>query len=199
MRRIDDVSRETIEVLQLFEALVNKWNPKINLVSKSTVTDIWERHILDSAQLFRLAEFRHWADLGSGGGFPGIVIAILSKEMANPPNVTLVESDQRKSAFLRSAIRELQLNANVITQRIEKVEPLEADVLSARALADLPKLLEFAERHLAKDGTALFPKGETWQEEEKSARKLWSYDADIIRSETNPSAAIIRIKDIRRV
>lgn len=195
-----NVSRETLERLQTYSALVEKWTAKINLISKSSASEIWSRHIIDSAQIYRLApDSGHWVDLGSGGGFPGIVCAILSKGEGDPHRFTLVESDQRKCAFLRTAIRELSLNATVICDRIEKVEPLKADTLSARALADLSKLLEFSERHLAPTGVALFPKGETWQKEHDDARLQWSYDVEIIKSETNDAAAVLKIKDIIRV
>ena len=168
-----DVSRETFEKLEAFGELVRKWNPRINLVSKSSLEDLWTRHILDSVQVFNLAEGSGvWVDLGSGGGFPGIVVSILNQEERHF-DVTLVESDQRKCAFLRTAIRELTLEASVKNERIEEVKSLNADVLSARALADLTKLLGFAELHLKPEGTALFPKGQSWQREGEEARLSW--------------------------
>lgn len=195
-----DVSRETIERLEAYVDLVKKWNPKINLVSKASLGDIWHRHILDSAQLFDLApDSESWVDLGSGGGFPGIVLSILALERNPKGRFTLVESDQRKSAFLRTAIRELDLNAKVLAQRIEDVPPLKAQALSARALADLDILLGFGAKHLASDGTALFPKGESWEKEDRAARERWSYSCEVITSKTNPDAAVLKIKDILRV
>lgn len=195
-----DVSRETLERLEVYVDLVRKWNPKINLVSKPSLDDIWQRHIADSVQLNNLAPSGDtWVDLGSGGGFPGIVLAILGLEAATDREFTLIESDHRKSTFLRTAIRELELKAQVLSQRIEEVPPLKADVLSARALADLDTLLGFASRHLHPAGTALFPKGETWEKEEHAAREQWSYSCEVIKSKTNPDAAILKIKDILRV
>ncbi|MFG6529299.1 MULTISPECIES: 16S rRNA (guanine(527)-N(7))-methyltransferase RsmG [unclassified Sulfitobacter] len=194
-----DVSRETFEKLKAFAELVRKWNPKINLVSKSSLDDLWSRHILDSVQIFELATGRgNWVDLGSGGGFPGIVISILNQE-EHRFDVVMVESDQRKSAFLRTAIRELDLAAKVKTDRIEELECLKADVLSARALADLTKLLGFAELHLKRGGIALLPKGQSWQREDLEARQDWTYDLETVTSKTNPDAAILKIKDIARV
>ena len=194
-----DVSRETFEKLEAFGELVRKWNPRINLVSKSSLEDLWTRHILDSVQVFNLAEGSGvWVDLGSGGGFPGIVISIINQEERNF-DVVMVESDQRKSAFLRTAIRELDLAAKVKTERIEELECLEADVLSARALADLTKLLGFAELHLKRGGIALFPKGQSWQREDLEARQDWNYDLETVTSKTNSDAAILKIKDIARV
>ncbi|MDF3381804.1 MULTISPECIES: 16S rRNA (guanine(527)-N(7))-methyltransferase RsmG [Sulfitobacter] len=194
-----DVSRETFEKLKAFAELVRKWNPKINLVSKSSLDDLWSRHILDSIQIFELAPGPgNWVDLGSGGGFPGIVISILNQE-ERKFDVVMVESDQRKSAFLRTAIRELDLAAKVKTERIEELECLEADVLSARALADLTKLLGFAELHLKLGGIALFPKGQSWKREDLEARQDWTYDLETVTSKTNSDAAILKIKDIARV
>ena len=194
-----DVSRETFEKLKAFAELVRKWNPKINLVSKDSLNDLWSRHILDSVQIFELVPGPgKWVDLGSGGGFPGIVISILNQEERNF-DVVMVESDQRKSAFLRTAIRELDLAAKVKTERIEELECLEADVLSARALADLTKLLGFAELHLKRGGIALFPKGQSWQREDLEARQDWNYDLETVTSKTNSDAAILKIKDIARV
>ncbi|MGJ8546133.1 MAG: 16S rRNA (guanine(527)-N(7))-methyltransferase RsmG [Sulfitobacter sp.] len=195
-----NVSRETIERLEIFQALVRKWSPKINLVAKSTLDHLWERHILDSVQLYGHApKFNHWVDIGSGGGFPGIVMAVIAVEEKGGAKFTLIESDQRKSVFLRTAIRELGLNATVLAQRIEAVEPTRCDVISARALHDLNGLLEHAERHLVPSGTALFMKGARWEEEHINAQKYWSYDLEAVKSTTDPSAAILKIKDIARV
>ncbi|MCZ4255742.1 16S rRNA (guanine(527)-N(7))-methyltransferase RsmG [Sulfitobacter sp. G21635-S1] len=195
-----NVSRETTDLLTQFSELVERWTVRINLISKASVDGIWERHVADSAQLFELApEFEHWVDLGSGGGFPGIVIAIIAKEARPEARITLVESDLRKATFLRTAIRELGLNAKVIAERIEELPPLGADVLSARALADLPALLEFTELHLAKSGTAIFPKGQNWRKEDEAARQLWSYSLDPVKSKTSAEAAILLIKDVSRV
>ena len=194
-----NVSRETLAKLEAFAELVRKWNPKINLISKNSLDDLWQRHILDSVQVFELAEGEgHWVDLGSGGGFPGIVVAILNQE-AQTFQVTMVESDQRKCAFLRTAIRELSLTALVKTERIEQLDGLEADILSARALADLTQLLDFTELHLNPDGIVLFPKGQNWQSEDSDAKKVWTYALEAIESKTNPAAAILKIKDIARV
>ncbi len=195
-----NVSRETYEKLQEFTRLVEKWNPKINLISKSTVPDIWERHILDSIQLFSVAPTSgKWVDLGSGGGFPGIVVAILTLGGKTNHEVILVESDQRKSVFLRTAIRELGLNAKVISDRVEQIKSLNADIISARALSDLSSLLEYTQIHLKVDGIALFPKGARWEEEHSDAQLIWSYSCEPIKSTTNPLAAVLKIKDIARV
>ncbi|MBA84127.1 16S rRNA (guanine(527)-N(7))-methyltransferase RsmG [Thalassobius sp. S69A] len=196
-----DVSRETIEKLETYVELLKKWNPRINLVSKSTIDAVWQRHIQDSAQIFDLApvDFQHWVDLGSGGGFPGLVCAILSQGRNPQALFTLVESDARKSVFLRTVIREIGLNAQVITDRIEQTLPLNADVLSARALADLSVLLEFSQRHMQESGIALFPKGVNWKNEVQTAEASWFFEWEQTKSKTEPGAVILRIGGISRV
>lgn len=195
-----NVSRETFEDLKRYRDLVLKWTPKINLVSKSSVDDIWNRHIWDSLQLVDFLDAAEsWVDIGSGGGFPGLVVAISAKHESPRRHITMVESDMRKAAFLRTVIRELTLKANVITQRAEECTPLNADVLSARALTDLSGLLEFADRHLKSGGTALFLKGETWESEVHRAQESWSFAVTAHKSKTNPAAAILEVKEIKRV
>lgn len=194
------VSRETSGKLTCYHDLLLKWNTKINLISKSNVSEVWNRHIWDSAQVLQFApNALTWLDIGSGGGFPGLVVAILASENNATPHVTLVESDQRKAAFLRTVIRELDLNATVRVARAEVLEPVHADVVSARALADLDRLLAYADRHLGPAGTALFLKGENWQKEVEIARKSWSFTLTAHNSKTNPSAAILEIEEIQRV
>jgi 16S rRNA (guanine527-N7)-methyltransferase len=195
-----NVSRETLAALHSFADLVQKWNPAINLVSKSTLPHLWSRHILDSAQIFSHCPDRaeSWADLGSGGGFPGIVVAILASELVPGLRVTLVESDQRKATFLRQAAHTLKLRTTVIGQRIEAAEPLHADVLSARALAPLPELLGFAARHLRANGVAILPKGARFAEEIADARKSWTFDVDSRSSLSEADAAILEIRNIHR-
>ena len=195
-----DVSRETFERLEAYVALIEKWNPKINLVSKSSLPEIWDRHIWDSAQIFDIAvEGSVWADFGSGGGLPGIVLAIFAKELRPDMQFYLVESDQRKCAFLRNAVREIGLNVKVHAERIEALDPIGASVISARALTDLNGLLEFVERHSAKNGVAILPKGETWEKEILQAQENWSFEYEEITSKTNNDAAILKIKDFARV
>ncbi|TMV07196.1 16S rRNA (guanine(527)-N(7))-methyltransferase RsmG [Ruegeria sediminis] len=194
-----DVSRETFDRLSTFADLLERWNPKINLVSRNSLKDLWRRHILDSVQVFRCVEARgHWVDLGSGGGFPGMICAILAIDEAPDVRFTLVESDQRKSAFLRSAARECGASCTVLSRRIEAVEPLGADILSARALADLSDLLAYCERHLRDTGTALFPKGASWKKEVEDARNQWNFQVDPITSLTEPQAVILKIKGVSR-
>lgn len=195
-----DVSRETFDRLTHYVELVRKWNPRINLVSRRSLEEIWDRHIADSIQVFDLVEtVDKWVDLGSGGGFPGMVCAILAREKMPSTHFVCIESDQRKAAFLRTVARECDTHCQVIAQRIEQVAPQEADILSARALTDLTGLLGFAERHLKTGGTALFPKGEAWKKEVEDARKQWKFDLVPVTSLTEPQAVVLKLKGIARV
>ncbi|MGR3616102.1 MAG: 16S rRNA (guanine(527)-N(7))-methyltransferase RsmG [Paracoccaceae bacterium] len=194
-----DVSRETFERLEVFEKTILKWNPKINLVSKSSLKDLWARHIVDSIQVFRcVAPGDHWVDIGSGGGFPGMIAAIVGQNESPGTRFTLIESDQRKCAFLRTAARECGVTCSVLSQRIEAAEPQSASVLSARALADLSILLSFGARHLKKDGTAVFPKGATWKKELQDAQQAWRFEVESLKSHTEQEAAVLKIRSIMR-
>jgi len=199
--RETNVSRETMERLTEYADLLKKWNPAINLVSKSTIDSLWSRHFYDSAQIYHFKPESpcKWVDIGSGGGFPGLVVAVLAKESAQDFHLTLVESDVRKSTFLRTVIRELGLNAEVVAKRVEEIPPLNADILSARALAPLDKLLEFAYFHLKEGGFAIFPKGQKYKAEIDEANERWSYDLDKTVSKTNVEGAILKIGGISRV
>ena len=194
-----DVSRETIDVLAHYKGLLEKWNPVINLVSKNTIPEVWNRHIVDSAQIYKFSSnsMQKWVDIGSGGGFPGLVCALLAKGDDKAIQFTLVESDARKCAFLRTVAAELQLDVIVKTERIEKLSAEKADVLSARALAPLDKLLEFSSLHLNKDGHALLLKGSNFREELEIALKKWNFSHEIFPSVTSPDSVIIKIGDLK--
>lgn len=196
-----DVSRETFDKMQKFVALVQKWTPKINLIGSSTVNDIWDRHVVDSAQLYPLSPptFHHWLDLGSGGGFPGIIMAIIGLEHQPNAHFTLIESDNRKSAFLRTAVRELSLQATVIAERIENTSPKNADVISARALGSLSSLLPDLKRHLHSDGAALLHKGRQYKGEMLDAQLNWSFELNDYPSITDSEARLLEIKRIQSV
>lgn len=195
-----DVSRETSERLATFADMVRQWTARINLVSSRTLDDLWERHVLDSAQLLALApESGDWADFGSGGGFPGVVIAILSRERSPDRQVTLVESDQRKAAFLRKASIDLGLKTEIKVNRAETLAPLASPIASARALAPLEALLPVIHRHMAPTGRAILPKGSRAAEEVALARKTWQFDLETHSSRTDPQAQILLIENLRHV
>lgn len=197
--RVLDVSRETSERLRDYLALVEKWNPAINLVAPGSLADGWRRHVADSQQLWSLAGVSagHWLDIGSGGGFPGMVIAILARDLAPGLRVTLVDSDSRKCVFLKEAARSLMLDIEVRKERIETLPPMGADVISARALAPLDSLLGFAALHMKADGLALFPKGRTAQAEIDAARRNWVFDCEATASQTDSEAVVLKIRNIR--
>ncbi|MDB2519676.1 16S rRNA (guanine(527)-N(7))-methyltransferase RsmG [Planktomarina temperata] len=195
-----NVSRETEAQLNDFVALVEKWNPVINLIAKGSIPNIWSRHIEDSAQIIALAKLSdYWIDIGSGGGFPGIVVAICLKEISPSTCVALVESDMRKATFLRQAAALLELNCEIHSSRIESLTIAPAATLSARALAPLPSLLDYAETLVEKDGVCLLMKGQTYQDELAAAQKSWSFEHDIVQSQTDSNAAVLKIRNIRRV
>lgn len=195
-----NVSRETLEKLHGYESLLKKWNPAINLVAKSTIQFSWERHFVDSAQVFSLASNSTslWLDIGSGGGFPGMVCAVIASEFSPSTRFRFIESDQRKATFLRSVARELELDVEVFSDRIEDVPFCNANVISARALAALPKLLELSTLHLAQNGTALFMKGASFRKEISEALESWAFSYEEYPSKTDKSAVILRIGDIER-
>lgn len=196
-----DVSRETVDALSEFSNLVRKWTRAVNLVSKSSVDGLWRRHICDSLQLLPLipAESRSLVDFGSGGGFPAIPLAIAAKGDMRDLRFTMVESDHRKAAFLFTAIREFDLNATVIVERIENLPPSNFDVCTARALAPLDQLLTQAANHLSAKGVALFLKGQSVDSEIEAARENWMFHLERTPSKIDRSGTILEISEIRRV
>ena len=194
-----DVSRETLVSFDALLMLVEKWNPAINLVAKGSLPEAWQRHILDSAQLLAFAppSATHWADFGSGAGFPGLVVAIMARDTRPHIAVTLVESDKRKASFLMQAALDLSLKVRVLTDRAETLAGLSADVISARALAPLPDLCALGFRHLTPDGLAIFPKGAQAQQELANAVLHWRFDATSTISETDSAGRILTLKNIR--
>jgi 16S rRNA (guanine527-N7)-methyltransferase len=192
-----DVSRETLSRLKSLEGLILKWAKSQNLVASSTVPHLWTRHIVDSVQLLPLApEAKAWVDLGSGGGFPGLVLACALADQAGA-RIDLIESNAKKSAFLREAIRVLRIPGVVHNARIEYVTESwtrPVDVVTARALAPLTKLLEYGHPFLEKGAQALLLKGQDVDAELTEAAKYWNVDADILPSLTHPDGRILRIR-----
>ena len=188
------VSRETLDRLQIYLDLLARWQPRINLVGPSTLQDPWRRHVLDCGQLWHWwpEDARRLVDLGSGAGLPGLILAILGA-----PEVHLVESDQRKAAFLREAARACGVAVTVHAGRSEAVAPLAADVITARALAPLPELLALARRHVHAGTTCLFLKGRTAADELTRAREIWTMRAATVGSLSDPEGQILLISEIR--
>lgn len=191
------VSRETRQRLDILLALLLRWNARINLVARQAPEEIRQRHIEDSLQLLPLLPdgLMPLADLGSGGGFPGLVLATA---LARP--VHLVESDRRKAAFLQAAVAELGLrHVTVHPVRIEALDLPPLGVLTARALAPLERLLPWAAALLAPDGVAVFPKGQQVDQELSDVRAAgWTFSAERFMSNTDPKATILRMSGIHR-
>jgi len=194
------VSRETIDRLEVYAALIEKWNKVINLVAKSTIEELWTRHFMDSAEAYRVSNITsgNWTDLGAGGGFPGMIAAILAKELNPDVIVTCIESDIRKCEFLRTVSRATDVKVNILSRRIEESPLQHASVVSARALAPLSKLLGYVERHIAKDGVAILLKGENWQSEVETALETWTFSIENHKSLTHPDSVILKIGDLAR-
>jgi 16S rRNA (guanine527-N7)-methyltransferase len=190
------VSRETFARLARYVDLLRQWNARVNLVSRLSLDDAWRRHVLDSAQLHPLipAEARVLVDLGSGAGFPGLVLAILGV-----PEVHLIESDARKCAFLREAARVTETSVSIHAQRIEATAPLAADVITARALAPLPDLLDLAVPFLQPHTMCVFLKGKNAAEELRQARLRRQMKDTVVPSRTDPDASVVIIEQVGRV
>jgi 16S rRNA (guanine527-N7)-methyltransferase len=205
-QRTFGVSRETIERLKIYEALLRKWQPTINLVAPSTMESIWHRHFADSAQILRLVPLIRpirWLDLGAGAGFPGLVSAVLLCDQT-ASRVILVESDSRKAAFLREVVRETGIAASVTVDiAVSRIETLAnqarigaVDVISARALAPLPKLLRLALPFFQSETTGLFLKGREVGAEVAAAQQVFEFDAELQSSLTDLDAGIVVIRNL---
>ncbi|TDL78319.1 16S rRNA (guanine(527)-N(7))-methyltransferase RsmG [Palleronia sediminis] len=180
-----------------FAALVKQWNRTINLVARGDETELFDRHFADSRQVATLLpNWSTWCDLGSGGGFPGVLVAIYAPPSAQ---TTLIESDTRKSVFLRTVIRDLGLQAQVLNERIEAAAPQYPDVISARALAPLTSLLSLAERHARPDTVQVYPKGARAEAEIEDARRAWDFSIEHVPSRSDPSGTILVLRNVRRV
>ncbi|OYR19656.1 16S rRNA (guanine(527)-N(7))-methyltransferase RsmG [Brucella thiophenivorans] len=198
---VPTVSRETVDKLIAFEELFRKWSTAINLASPSTLADLWNRHILDSAQVFPLAaDAKRWLDLGSGGGFPGIVTACFLAERKDA-SIDLVESAGKKAAFLRTAAGHVSVPARVHASRIEAMwDQIEApEVVTARALASLNLLFELTEPWLTNGSKALFQKGRDYQREIDESRVGWSFDLVQHESAIDNHSVILEISNLRRI
>ena len=196
-----NVSRETFLRLKEYEKLLFKWNAKINLVSKSTLDNFWNRHVLDSAQFLSSVSEKagKWVDLGSGGGLPGLVVAILSDEIEPVNKLFLVEADVRKAVFLKTVCRELGLKVEVYNNRVEELPPMSANIVSARALAPLKTLCLYAKNHLEKDGEAVFAKGENWKAELVEAQKKWIFSYEAVKSTLHEGSVVLVLRGIKSV
>jgi 16S rRNA (guanine527-N7)-methyltransferase len=188
------VSRETLARFETYASLLRKWQKAINLVGPKTVDALWERHFFDSAQIFALVGEKArgvWLDLGSGAGFPGLVVALLGAAQ-----VHLVESDGRKATFLREAIRATGAPAQVHAMRVEALSPFAVDVITARAFAPMPRLLDLATPFWREGTIGLFPKGRDVELELTQAAKYWIIEPEFHPSQTEDGAQILRISTV---
>ncbi|HEU0094874.1 MAG TPA: 16S rRNA (guanine(527)-N(7))-methyltransferase RsmG [Rhizomicrobium sp.] len=188
------VSRETLTRLQAYADILADWNALHNLVAKSTLPDLWHRHLWDSAQLAPLipADARTLADLGSGAGFPGLVLAAMRQDLS----VSLHEATTKKCAFLRAAAERMDLHVIIENARMENLPHRPFDVVTARACAPLPQLLEYAHSFVGPNSVCLFLKGQNVGAELTEAHKYWNIKVSQVPSQTDPSAAIVEVREL---
>ena len=190
-------SDEVMADLARYRALLEEWNARMNLVGPSALAEFWLRHAYDSAQLLPLAPgAKVWADLGAGAGFPGVVLGILLKKQGG--RVHLVDSLLKRCRFLEAVVLELELPAEVHHARAETFKRNDVEVVTARALAPLPRLLEFAEPLLKGGATGLFLKGRDVATELTEARKRWTFRHDLIASRSDPEGRVLKLWSLAR-
>jgi 16S rRNA (guanine527-N7)-methyltransferase len=199
------VSRETLDRLITYVALLSRWQNTINLVSPSTLTDLWHRHVADSAQLYASARDGggdgHWLDVGSGAGFPGLVLAIMAAEHGGTRH-TLIESDTRKAAFLREVARQTRVAVEIVAARIELPQTAakvgRVNRVTARALAPLPRLVPLVAPFFSDDTVGLFLKGREFAAEIDQAKLAWDFDVTSSPSMTDDEGRIVRLSQLRQ-
>jgi 16S rRNA (guanine527-N7)-methyltransferase len=191
------VSRETLDRLKRYAGLLADWNTRHNLDSSGSMADVWKRHFWDSAQIvdFIPEHAKTLVDLGSGAGFPGLVLATLRPDL----RITLIEATRKKYDFLKVVARDLGLTVNLRNERIEDVAPERFDVITARACAPLPRLLSYAQRFWARGSVALFHKGQNLASELTEAHKSWRIQTEQHSSRSDPSGIILEIRELQRV
>jgi 16S rRNA (guanine527-N7)-methyltransferase len=193
-----DATDAQMRDLDRYRLMLEDWNGRLNLVGPSALASFWPRHALDSAQLLRLApDALRWADLGTGAGLPGLILAIMLKTRPGA-RIHLVETLAKRCRFLEAVVEALDLPAEVINGRAEAI-PLAVDVVTARAVAALPRLLTFAHPCLKAGAVGLFLKGRTAQSELDEARLDWRLDAELIQSLSDPDGRIVEIRSAYRV
>ena len=192
-----NVSRETFQELKTYEASLHEWQNKFNLVSKSSLEESWQRHFLDSIQLYSLIpdDAKLLYDLGSGAGFPGMVIAVMAKGRTPSLKVKMIESITKKTLYLKHVAEITKTDVEVINERIEKLKPEKADVITSRALASLAELFALVEKFCGPKTKCIFPKGRKHQEEITEAKTKWSFDCEVLPSE---DGVILIVTNLRR-
>ncbi len=198
VQRLFGVSRETLDRIEAVLECLNVWRHKINLIGPAEWDHIWRRHIADSLRLWpHISTDCHIVDLGSGGGFPALPIACaLTSEGSG--HVTLVESIGKKANFLRTAAKQAGLRADVRQDRVEKCSDIEADIITARAFAPLPKLFDYAEAWFSTGAIGFFHKGQRWREELTAARAQWTFTAEAIPESGGGTGVILKVSEVSR-
>ena len=195
-----NVSRETIDLLKAYEASLNEWQNKMNLVSKNSLPDAWNRHFKDSMQLFNLlpqgAEIVY--DFGSGAGFPGMVLAVMAKEKTPYLKFKLVESIGKKTLYLKHVKEITGANVEVINERIEKIKPEIADAITSRAMCSLTELLKYSNPFCGKKTKMIFLKGRNYKEELQVAKQEWNFKLEVLPSQESEDGVILVITNLRR-
>lgn len=197
----NSVSRETLERLKAYEASLHEWQKKFNLVSNASLEDAWNRHFLDSMQLFNFIPktARNLCDFGSGAGFPGMVLAIMAKEKTPYLKVSLIESIKKKTLYLNEVNNITEANAVIINDRIENIPPQSFDVITSRAMASLKDLLSYTKKFFGKNTVCIFPKGKSYAEEIAEAEKFWKFDCKIVPSEMSSEGVILIITNLSAI
>lgn len=193
-----NVSRETFELLKAYKASLVEWQKKFNLVSNSSLEDCWNRHFVDSAQLFKFIpkDAKTLLDFGSGAGFPAMVLAIMAKEKTPYLKISLVESIAKKTLYLNEVKKNCGLDVEILNQRIESLPHKKVDVITSRAMASLKELLKYTQAFCSEKTVCIFPKGKKYAEEIEEARKDWNFDCQIFDSETSDEGKILVIKNL---
>jgi len=172
VKQFEKVFKESKQDIEKYIKILLDWQKHVNLISKNTIPDLQKRHILDSAQLWKYIpdSSRTLTDIGSGGGFPGIILGILNKTAGFPLKITLIESDSKKAIFLGEVNRQLKLNLNILTERVEKVENLKSDIITARAFSELNQIFILCQKIVSRETIWVLPKGKGYQEEIKKCQ-----------------------------
>ena len=196
-----NVSRETFDKLKHYQSMLTEWQSKFNLVSSSTLDDAWNRHFLDSVQLFQYIpnQAKVLYDFGSGAGFPGMVLAIMANEKMPDLQVSLIESTTKKTLYLNAVKSKTNTNVTILNDRIENLQLPKADVITSRAMASLTELLGYAYKFCKKESVCIFPKGKKYAEELSEAHKRWKFKCQIVASTQSDEGKILIITNLSKV